>query len=479
MRSIIFILFFNTCFYSLSQGFNIKQKDEALWDQGVPLLPQDPSLSKMIEKITFDSLTSQKFKVDKKQAKILREIGIAFYDRGMYDAAEWYLEKAKGYKEIIEVDPEVILKSKEESEKEEDIPESISESLEADKKFLENLPETYENIPPSDMKKLAVQIENQIQKLIKEKEDLIKNNAKQEVIEEKSSSIKSLEKEKDIINLNIETVDLKKDKKILNLEISDLRKYLIWAGIILLLLTLGIIALLQRKIIRVQDKEILQQLSDINKKNTYLEYAARIIRHDMHSGINTYMPRGLSSLQKRITPEIISDLKIGPSIQMIQEGLLHTQKVYKNVYEFTNLVKVKSDFNKTEINLKNSIEKYLSNTSYYKQVEIEDLDTIIANEQLFCNAIDNLIKNGLKYNESKNKIVKIYREDDNIIVEDNGVGLSSKKFEEYIKRGVDLESETGLGLGIAKAIIEEHNFKLYCEEIKSGGTKLKIKINND
>ena len=36
----------------------------------------------------------------------------------------------------------------------------------------------------------------------------------------------------------------------------------------------------------------------VNQKNSYLEHAAKILRHDMHSGINTYMPRGLSSLKE-------------------------------------------------------------------------------------------------------------------------------------------------------------------------------------
>jgi hypothetical protein len=40
---------------------------------------------------------------------------------------------------------------------------------------------------------------------------------------------------------------------------------------------------------------------ELEKKNTYLEHAAKILRHDMHSGINTYIPRGISSLEKRIT----------------------------------------------------------------------------------------------------------------------------------------------------------------------------------
>ena len=42
---------------------------------------------------------------------------------------------------------------------------------------------------------------------------------------------------------------------------------------------------------------------DLSKKNIYLEHAAKIIRHDMHSGINTYLPRGIKSLNRRLTHE--------------------------------------------------------------------------------------------------------------------------------------------------------------------------------
>jgi methyl-accepting chemotaxis protein len=48
----------------------------------------------------------------------------------------------------------------------------------------------------------------------------------------------------------------------------------------------------------------------VNQKNSYLEHAAKILRHDMHSGINTYMPRGLTSLKRRLSEEQIKELKI-------------------------------------------------------------------------------------------------------------------------------------------------------------------------
>ncbi len=83
----------------------------------------------------------------------------------------------------------------------------------------------------------------------------------------------------------------------------------------------GMVFDLYGKRIHVQDVEIEQQINDIAKKNSYLEHAARIIRHDMHSGINTYMPRGITSLEKRLTTEDIQRLKIEGALKMVKEGL--------------------------------------------------------------------------------------------------------------------------------------------------------------
>jgi PAS domain S-box-containing protein len=222
-----------------------------------------------------------------------------------------------------------------------------------------------------------------------------------------------------------------------------------------------------------------EQKKEIEKKNTYLEHAAKILRHDMHSGINTYMPRGLSSLERRLKPEDITLLKIESPIRMIKEGLKHTQKVYKGVYEFTNLVKKDVVLNKDECNLKSILEDYLSSTAYISQVIIDELPTIEVNEALFCTAVDNLIRNGLKYNDSDTKFVKITSDENNIYVQDNGRGITQEDFDHlckpYTRKEGQKESGTGLGLNICVAILEEHGFIITCEKNEIG-TKMKIKI---
>lgn len=232
--------------------------------------------------------------------------------------------------------------------------------------------------------------------------------------------------------------------------------------------------------IRYDITELVNTLQEVNKKNTYLEHAAKIIRHDMHSGINVYLPRGISSLKRRLSPEIIKKLKIESPLKLLEEGLIHTQRVYQGVYEFTNLVKKDSVLNKTDCDLDIILKKFLTNTSYSDQVLLNDLPILSVNESLFCTAIDNLIRNGLKYNDSKTKIVTIFMEgEDTIVVQDNGRGMTQDEFNQlskpYTRKQNQKESGTGLGLNICVAILNEHGFKVYCTK-NDIGTKISIKI---
>lgn len=227
---------------------------------------------------------------------------------------------------------------------------------------------------------------------------------------------------------------------------------------------------------------IVETLNDLNQKNGYLEHAAKILRHDMHSGINVYIPRGVASLERRLTEEVINKLKLNAPIKLIKEGLEHTQKVYKGVKEFTNLVKNNSTLDKNEYDLKSILNHYLSTTAYKDQIIINDLISLEVNESLFCTAIDNLIRNGLKYNDSENKLVKIYMDQDYLCVEDNGRGMTPEEFETfskpYARKAAQSEPGTGLGLNISLAILKEHNFTVECHKIQNniGGTIIKIKL---
>lgn len=228
------------------------------------------------------------------------------------------------------------------------------------------------------------------------------------------------------------------------------------------------------------EKKIIEVLQDVERKNTYLEHAAKILRHDMHSGINTYIPRGVSSLERRLTKEVIEELKLEAPLKLLKEGLSHTQKIYKGVKEFTNLVRDNKELDVEKLDLREILLSYLNSTAYGDQVTIGQLTVTEVNESLFCTAIDNLIRNGLKYNDSPTKYVKIFMlEEDTLAVQDNGRGMSKEEFtklsQPYTRPEGQKEEGTGLGLSICIAILKEHGFEVDCEKLQEG-TMIKVKL---
>ena len=196
MKKFLLLITFLISFVGYSQFNEIKkQKIEADWDQGIPYLNEDPHIKSLTDKLTFDSLLINNKHKNKESVKLCREIGIAFYNRGMYEAADWYLSRVKDYVEVVDLEPEKVFEIPQEIP-EEKISENLAASLAADKQFLNNLPKSYDNLSPNDMKKIAKEIEGKIQKLIKVKQLLIENGENQTVIDEKVGTIKSLKKEK-------------------------------------------------------------------------------------------------------------------------------------------------------------------------------------------------------------------------------------------------------------------------------------------
>lgn len=252
--------------------------------------------------------------------------------------------------------------------------------------------------------------------------------------------------------------------------------------------------------VRRKEAALTAALDEAKHKNTYLEHAAKILRHDMHSGINTYIPRGIKSLERRLeqaqknqairifndkgeaSPQtLVEALRLDAPLRMIKEGLAHTQKVYAGVTEFTNLVKQGAEIERQPHDLREILSAYLDTTSYKSEVVIGDLPVVSVNAPLFCTAIDNLIRNGLKYNDSASKMVALTMVDDNHLgILDNGRGMTHDEFIEYSKpytrKSGQKENGTGLGLNICIAILHEHGFTVTASRRGEGGTLIKVKI---
>jgi len=231
------------------------------------------------------------------------------------------------------------------------------------------------------------------------------------------------------------------------------------------------------------DNEVSEQIKNKNllqQKSIYLEHTARIIRHDMHSGINTYIPRGLSILLSKLPQKVIDDYNLSLSLRLLQEGLSHSQKVYKGVYEFTNLVKRKPEFKVELLDAAKVLRTHLSATSYKDKVVVKDLCELNINSTLFTIAIDNFIKNGIKYNKNVLPKIELFMNDNNeVVIKDNGAGMTQMEYDmqcmPYMREEVSDHKPQGLGINIANSILEEHGFKVSVEKLECG-TEIRVKV---
>ena len=125
--------------------------------------------------------------------------------------------------------------------------------------------------------------------------------------------------------------------------------------------------------------------------------------------------------------------------------------------------------------------------AYDKNVEIriDGLSADIrADKDRITQVITNLLSNAIKYTPDGGKIrVLIKNEDANgvVVVEDNGIGISQKDlpfiFERFYRTDQSRNRKTGgagIGLTIAKSIVEAHNGRITVESAEGAGSRFTV-----
>ena len=159
------------------------------------------------------------------------------------------------------------------------------------------------------------------------------------------------------------------------------------------------------------------------------------------------------------------------------------------IYELLKLAKItdktamreKVNVNDVIRNLEQELEFFLKDHNGRIEVE-EPLPTIFSNHAWLKELFFNLITNGIKYNDKKEKVVRIgfKNEDEKLFfsVADNGLGIKSKHREEIFEpfkrlHGKEEKEKEGIGLGLSlcERIVESHGGKIWVEsKIGEGST---------
>jgi len=184
--------------------------------------------------------------------------------------------------------------------------------------------------------------------------------------------------------------------------------------------------------------------------------------------------------------------------QEVLKGLLETSSRILNLAdEFSTIVaqeQVEISIKKKKNNLNDVVEEIVQTNKI--KADSKDISLLLKkslalpivefDENKIKEVVDNFVSNAVKYSP-KNATVNVTTQFDDkyaiVEVNDNGFGLTQDEIIHAFEKGVTLstkptggESSSGLGLWIAKKIVEEHNGKVWVKSKKGIGSTFGFKL---
>ncbi len=230
-----------------------------------------------------------------------------------------------------------------------------------------------------------------------------------------------------------------------------------------------------------------EELSEANRlKSELLGIAA----HDLKNPLQAIL--GFAELLKERVQDALTEEYV-QRIRMASERML---EMITLLLQDAAISQGKIALNLSEVNVselcESVVEFYRARAEKKSQVvetQIEPNCTVLADRQYLFQIIENLLSNAIKYSPSEKKITLSLRRVPvskviEIAVRDEGQGLTEDdkfklfgKFQRLSAKPTGNESSTGLGLAIAKELVELHQGKIWAEsEGKGKGTTFFVQL---
>ena len=215
-----------------------------------------------------------------------------------------------------------------------------------------------------------------------------------------------------------------------------------------------------------------EMLTDLNEqKNLFLGIAA----HDLRNPIASI--KGLTELMLEIHDSLKPDETI-EFLQMMSSASVHSLRLINDLLTISKIEAGKLDLKKEKVNYADFLKGVLKINQFFarnKQMTLnlhigENIPQIDIDKDKIGQVLDNLISNAIKYSYQGTNIDVVVEFKNNQVVThiiDQGQGIPQDElpliFHEFQKTSVKStggESSTGLGLAIAKKIVERHGGKI-------------------
>lgn len=224
--------------------------------------------------------------------------------------------------------------------------------------------------------------------------------------------------------------------------------------------------------------EIFRDVTEIKKLERERKNILAMFAHDMKNSINTSIGFTARMLSGKLENQ-------NEYLQIILDELKTVENLISDFLEFSRLEAKESIPQIKEIDLCNIISKQLENIalkaiekniSVLFEMEKNETQIIRVDEFMIKRVISNLLDNAIKYTNPGGKItVRLKNTNEGVLVqvEDSGIGIPEEKqryiFDAFYRVDSDHKG-SGLGLSIAKEIIESHGGRIWFESIYGKGS---------
>lgn len=234
-------------------------------------------------------------------------------------------------------------------------------------------------------------------------------------------------------------------------------------------------------LIESQNEELEQSNKALEDSNTELEQFAYVASHDMREPIRTI--RSFNSLLLKRYKDALGE-RGSEFVYFIDDASKRLDVMLTDLLNYSR-VNTK-DKNRTDINLMDAVKaaaRNLANKMHHEDVSlnIAPMPQVTANPVQMERLFQNLIENGIKYNQQNKKVIDVdcrKKGDEYIVsIKDNGIGIDSayqdKIFEIFRRLHGTAEYEgSGIGLATCKKIVEKHQGKIWVDSYPGEGTTM-------
>jgi len=240
--------------------------------------------------------------------------------------------------------------------------------------------------------------------------------------------------------------------------------------------------------------QVVSKTKEIDDLTTSINYLAEtlqkqeLLRKRLTSDMAHELRTPLTNLKSHI--EALLDKIWEPTEQILTSFYEEIERLIKMVEGLSNIAKLEQtdlNLNKSRFNLSTELEKIVTSFGpLYSNLNLKIYSNIIPNLQVLMDkdklkqVVYNLLSNSFKYSKENGEVsLTLYCDNQNIIIEvkDNGIGISDKDlpfiFERFYRSDESRDKNTGgtgIGLTIAKVIVEAHKGTINVKSIIGEGS---------